>query len=76
MTSLPSYEVIFCLRLPYPLTDFELLYFRTDLAEIWLRGQIVGADSESEVIFTLEANAKPILPISCNFASEKVTSTP
>ena len=49
MTSLPSYEVIFCLRLKYPL-KFEILYFWTDLAEIWLRGQILLADSESEVI--------------------------
>ena len=38
------------------LWNFELLYFWTDLVEIWLRGQILGADSESEVIFTLEAD--------------------
>ena len=46
------------------------------MAEIWLREQILGANSESDVIFTLEANIKLILAISCNFASEKVTSTP
>ena len=33
------------------LRNFEILYFVTDLAKIWLRGQILGADSESEVIF-------------------------
>ena len=48
MTSLPSYDVIFS-RLPYPL-KFEILYFRTDLDEIWLRRRILGADSESEMI--------------------------
>ena len=32
------------------LSNFELLYFWTDLAEIWLRGHIPGADPESEVI--------------------------
>ena len=42
-----------------------------DLAEIWIRGQIIGVDSESEVIFILEANIKPILAIFCNFASKK-----
>ena len=46
------------------LSNFEILHFWTDLAEIWPRGQILGADSESEVI----------LAISCNFTSEKVTS--
>ena len=45
------------------LWNFEILYFCADLAEIWLRGQILLADSESEVI-------KPIRAISCNFASE------
>ena len=50
MTSLASYVVIFCLRLPYAL-NFEILYFWTDLVEIWLRGQILGVDSESEVTF-------------------------
>ena len=53
MTSLPSYAVIFCLRLPYPL-NFEILYFWTDLAEIWLGEQILGADSESEAIFYIK----------------------
>ena len=48
--SLPSYDVIFFLTLPYPL-NFEILYFWTDLAEIWLRGQVLGVGSESEVIF-------------------------
>ena len=57
MTSLLSYDVIFCFRLPYPL-KFEILYLLTDLAEIWLRGQILGDDSESEMIFTLEASEK------------------
>ena len=38
---------------------------------MWPRKQILGADSESEVIFTFEANIKPILAISCNFASKK-----
>ena len=33
------------------LRNFEILYFWTDLAKIWLRGQILVADSESEVIF-------------------------
>ena len=45
-----SYDVIFCLRLPYPL-KFRNSLFLTDLAEIWLKGQILGADSEAEVIF-------------------------
>ena len=51
MTSLQSYDVIFSLKLLYPLKYFEILYFWTDLAEIWLRGQILRVDSESEVIF-------------------------
>ena len=47
------------------------------MAEIWLRGPLLGADSESEVIFhILEANIKPILAISSNFASEKAIGTP
>ena len=50
MTSLSSYDVIFCLRLPYPLR-FRTFHFWTDLAEIWLMEQILGADSESEVMF-------------------------
>ena len=50
MTSLLSYDVILCLRLLYPL-KFRNSLLWTDLAEIWLGGQILGADSESEVIF-------------------------
>ena len=77
MTSLPSYDVIFCLRLPYPLKFRNSLFLDGfNLAEIWLRGQVLGADSESEVIFYIRGNIKPILAISCNFASEKETSTP
>ena len=37
-----------------PTVSFEIfliLYFATDLAEIWLRGQVLGANSESKVIF-------------------------
>ena len=45
-----SYDVIFCLRLRI-LWNLELLYFWTDLAEIYLSGQTPSADSESEVIF-------------------------
>ena len=33
------------------LSNIENFYFWTDLAESWFRGQILGADSESEVIF-------------------------
>ena len=50
MTSLLSYDAIFCFRLPYPL-KFEIFYLLTDLAEIWLRGRILGDDFESEMIF-------------------------
>ena len=46
---LSSYDVIFFLRLLYPL-KFRILYFWTDLDEIWIREQILGADSKSEVI--------------------------
>ena len=59
-------------QIPISFENFKILYFWTDLAEIWLRGQILGADSESEVMFHI----KPILTISGNFASEKVTATP
>ena len=52
MTSLRSYNVIFCLMLLYPLKFRN--YFWTDFAEIWLRGQILGADCESEVIFYIK----------------------
>ena len=33
------------------LWNFKILYFWTDLAKIWIREQIVGADYESKVIF-------------------------
>ena len=33
--------------------NFEILCFWTDLAAIWQRGRILGADSESEMIFCM-----------------------
>ena len=42
MTSLPSYGIFW---------NFEFFYLWNDLAEICLRGQISGADFESEIIF-------------------------
>ena len=43
MMLLPSYDIIFCFRLR--------TIFWTDLAEIWLRGRILGADSQFGMIF-------------------------
>ena len=37
------------------LWNIENFYFWTDLAESWFRGQILGADSESEVIFYIRS---------------------
>ena len=55
MTSLPSYDVSFYLRMPYPL-KFRNFYLWTDLVEIWLRGQVVCADSGSKMIFYIRSH--------------------
>ena len=58
------------------LRNFEILYFWTDLAEIWLRDKILAADSESEVIFYIRGQSQANIGHFLNFASKKVTSTP
>ena len=58
------------------LRNFEILYLWTDSAEIWLRGQILGADSESEVIFTLEVRYQADIGHFLQFCLGKATSTP
>ena len=49
MTSVKSHDVIFCLRLPYPL-KFRT-YSWTDLAKVWLKGQSLSVYFKSDVIF-------------------------
>ena len=46
MTPLPSYDVIFCLRLQYPLKFRNCLFL-----DGFYREQSLGADSDSKVIF-------------------------
>ena len=58
------------------LWNFKILYFWTDLAEIWLRGQILGADSQSEVIFYIRDQCQADIGHFLQFGSEKATSTP
>ena len=50
MKSLPSYDVLFCLRLLYPFKSRNSL-FGPELAQIWFRRRILGGDLESEMIF-------------------------
>ena len=57
------------------LQNFGIPYFWTDLADIWLREQTLGLIPNLRRYLTLEANIKPILAISCIFASEKETDT-
>ena len=47
------YDVIFCLTLPCPLKFRNSLFL--DGFDILLRGKILGADSESEVIFYIRS---------------------
>ena len=53
------------------LYNFEILYFWTDLAEIGLRGRILGVAFESEMIFHIRGQYKPILAISCILPPKK-----
>ena len=53
------------------LRNFEILYFWTDLFEIWLREQILGVDSESEVIFYIRSQYQADIAILAILPSKK-----
>ena len=38
------------------LRNFEILYFWTNLTDIWLRGQILGLSFKSEAIFHIRGH--------------------
>ena len=63
MKSVRSYDVIqqsyFCLicTLEYPL-KFQILYFLTDLVEIWPMIRLFGADSKSEATFQIKGQCQ------------------
>ena len=56
--------------------NLELLYFQMDLAEIWLRRQIIDDGSESEGIFYIRGQYQGDIGHFLQFASVKATRTP
>ena len=82
MKSVRSNDVIqqsyFCLicTLGYP-WKFQILYFLTDLVEIWPIIRVFGADSKSEVTFQIKGQCQAnIGNFWAIFASKLATDTP
>ena len=53
------------------LENFEILYFWTDLADIWLRGRILGDDSEPEMIFHIRGQYQAYIGHFLQFCLQK-----
>ena len=79
-TSFKNYVTaeLLCHLLSHTIVWFEIskfLYFWTNLAEIWLREQILGADFESEVIFYIRSQYQIDIGHFLQFCLQKGTNT-